>query len=67
MAALDAAIRGREWLHGNTLTLADICAGYALLYCDTELPKIAWRTRFPALASYAERLAARPSFRETAT
>ncbi len=65
IAALDAAIRGRNWLHGDTFTLADICAGYALFYADKELPTLVWRRDYPALASYAERLAARPSFRDT--
>jgi len=65
LAAFDATIRGRDWLHGDTFTFADICAGYALFYTDTELATFAWRRNYPALASYAERLAARPSFRNT--
>ena len=65
LGAFDAAIRGREWLHGESLTLADICAGYCAFYCDREMPSFAWRGQFPALAAFAERLAARPSFRNT--
>lgn len=65
LAAIDAALRGREWLHGNTFSLADVCAGYPLFYLDRELPSYDWRRDFPGLANYAERLAARPSFRNT--
>jgi glutathione S-transferase len=65
LAAFDAGIRGRDWLHGGSITLADICAGYASFYCDRELPQFAWRSKYPALAQYAERLAARPAFRDT--
>src|SRR5262245_61008912 len=65
LAAFDGAIRGRNWLHGESICLADVWAGYAAFYCDRELPGFDWRSRFPALAGYAERLAARPSFRNT--
>lgn len=64
--AFDRAIRGRDWLHGDSLTLADVCAVYPALYADRELPGYDWRSRFPALAGYVERLAARASFRDTA-
>ena len=65
LGAFDAAIGGRNWLHGESLSLADVCAGDAAFYCDRELRSYDWRGRFSALASYAERLAARPSFRDT--
>ena len=65
LGAFDAAIRERDWLYGERITLADICAGYAAFYCDRELPSFDWRSKFHALAGYAERLAARPSFRDT--
>ena len=65
LAAFDTAIRGRDWLHGASITLADVCAGYAAFYCDRELPRYDWRGKFPALAGYAGRLADRPSFRNT--
>jgi glutathione S-transferase len=58
-------IAGRTWLHGDGFGLADICAGYALSYLDQVLPKVDWRGRRAGLASYAERLLARPSFRST--
>ncbi|MPZ45043.1 MAG: glutathione S-transferase [Betaproteobacteria bacterium] len=58
-------IAGRNWLHGDVFGLADICAGYALCYLDQVLPSVDWRSPRAQLASYAERLEARPSFRST--
>jgi glutathione S-transferase len=65
LAAYAAQLEGRNWLHADTFGLADICAGYALSYLDQVLPEVAWRTQYPGLAAYFERLAARPSFRST--
>jgi glutathione S-transferase len=65
LAAYAKGIEGHTWLHRDSFGLADICAGYALFYLDQVLGEVAWRDSFPALAAYAERLAARPSFRST--
>jgi len=58
-------LHGQIWLHGGEFGLADICAGYALFYLDQVLAAVDWRSRYPGLSSYAERLAARTSFRST--
>jgi glutathione S-transferase len=63
--AYTARLQGRSWLHGEAFGLADICAGYALAYLDQVLPALDWRRGRAELASYAERLMARPSFRST--
>lgn len=65
LAAYAQCIEGRSFLHRDAFGLADISAGYALFYLDQVLGEVAWRDSFPALAAYAERLAARPSFRST--
>jgi glutathione S-transferase len=65
LAYLAGRIEGRSWLHGDVFSLADICAGYALFYLDQVLPDVDWRGPHRVLAAYAERLAARPSFRST--
>ncbi|MCC6534061.1 MAG: glutathione S-transferase N-terminal domain-containing protein [Burkholderiales bacterium] len=62
---LQRSIEGRSWLHGDRFGLADICAGYALFYLDQVVADVAWRRSHPGLAAYAERLAARGSFRST--
>jgi glutathione S-transferase len=63
--AYSGRLQGQSWLHGDAFGLADICAGYALSYLDQVLPAIDWRRGRAALASYAERVTARPSFRST--
>jgi glutathione S-transferase len=65
LATYATQIEGRNWLHADTFGLADICAGYALSYLDQVLPEVDWRTQYPRLAAYAERLFVRPSFRST--
>jgi glutathione S-transferase len=65
LAHLEAAITGREWLHGDAFSLADVGVVYALCYLDQVLSAFEWRSRHPALAAYAGRVASRPSFRST--
>jgi glutathione S-transferase len=45
--------------------LADIAAGSLLGYLDVRFPEHPWRNPHPALARLADRLAERPSFRDT--
>lgn len=56
---------GRSFLHGQSLTLGDICAGMAVAYLDQMWPAWNWRGRYPELARYGDALLARPSFRQT--
>lgn len=68
-AALKSASIGlgdRPWCNGQGYTLADIAAGCALGWLDFRFPNIDWRTPYPNLARHYEKLAARPSFLETA-
>jgi len=62
LAAMEKALGANEYCFGGHFTLADIAAGYALSYLDHALPHFEWRSKHPALARLAERLAARPSF-----
>lgn len=55
------ALDGRDYLGGDTLSLADIQAGHMLFrYYDMEIE----RGDLPALRAYYDRLAARPAYRE---
>lgn len=68
-AGIEAMGRGlgeRHWCSGVTYSLADIALGCALGYLDFRMPQIDWRSAQPALAQLYERLAARPSFVDTA-
>jgi glutathione S-transferase len=55
----------RHFCFGDSFTLADIAAVYALDYLDRVLPDVEWRTSHAALRGLAERLADRESFRKT--
>ena len=65
LAHIERSIAGREWLHGDAFTLADIAAGNAIAYVDSRLPGFDRKKRFPGLAAYAEKLMVRASFRKT--
>ena len=56
----------KPWCGGERFSLADIATGCALFHLDLRLPDFLWRARHPDLAALAARLAARPSFVETA-
>lgn len=62
---LERRATGRQWLHGDSLSLGDIAAGAALAYLDLRHPGYDWRAAHPALAALAERLFDRPSFADT--
>jgi glutathione S-transferase len=65
MAELERRAAGRQWLHGDALTLGDVAVGAALAYLDLRQPQYDWRPGHAALAALALRLFARPSFTET--
>lgn len=62
LALMEKDLGSNDWCYGSRYTLADIAAGYALGYLDHALPEYQWRSKHPALAKLAERLATRPSF-----
>ena len=64
--AMGQGLGDKPWCNGNHFTLADVAVGCALGYLDFRFARIDWRSRQPQLARLAERLAARPSFAETA-
>jgi glutathione S-transferase len=67
-AGLDAIAKGlgeKAFCTGIHMTLADIAVGCALGYLDFRFAEVAWRETHPSLARLADKLNARPSFRET--
>ncbi len=66
VAAMSRGLGDKPWCNGNTYTLADIAVGCALGYLDFRFPEIGWRAQYPNLARLSEKLAARPSFIDTA-
>jgi glutathione S-transferase len=68
-AALKSMSQGlgdKPWCHGNAFTLADVAVGSALGYLDFRFAHIDWRTPYPNLHKLYDKLAARPSFVDTA-
>lgn len=63
MAAAD--LGDRDWCHGVAITAADIALACALFWLEFRLPEIQWRAAHPALAEWADRIGARPSFVDT--
>jgi glutathione S-transferase len=73
LSRVHAALKGmslglaeKAFCAGNHLTLADIAVGVALGYLDFRYPEIDWRTPYPNLLRLHDKLAARPSFVDTA-
>jgi glutathione S-transferase len=56
---------GRDWLVGDRFGLADIVAGTVVGYLDVRFPEHPWRSLHPVLVRLSDRLAERPSFRDT--
>ncbi len=55
----------REWAVGGRFGLGDIAVGTALGYMNVRFPELAWRTLYPNLARFSDRIEQRPSFRDT--
>ena len=64
--AMGLGLGDKPWCNGNHFTLADIAVGCALAYLDFRFADIDWRGDHPNLGKLAEKLAARPSFIDTA-
>jgi glutathione S-transferase len=63
--ALESRAAAAPWLDGEDMTLADIAAACMLSWLDFRQINAGWRDGRPALAALADKLAARPSFRQT--
>jgi len=65
LEALSEALGEKPWYLGNGMTLADVACGCMLGYLELRFPEISWRIAHPNLAKLADKLATRPSFKET--
>ena len=66
VAAMARGLAEKPYCTGNGYTLADVAVGCALAYLDFRFPQIDWRGAHPNLQRLADKLAARPSFADTA-
>jgi glutathione S-transferase len=64
--AMGQGLGEKPWCSGNHFSLADVAVGCALAYIDYRFPAIEWRAHHANLARHYEKLAARPSFVDTA-
>ncbi|MCX9155671.1 glutathione S-transferase [Niveibacterium sp. 24ML] len=65
LAALEARVAGREWFVGGNITLADIAVGCMWGWLDFRFPKAGVKQKYPALATWGDKILARPSFVQT--
>jgi glutathione S-transferase len=67
LAMIAAELGERPWCHGERYTLADIAAGCCLGWVEFRKPAgIDWRSAYPNLDRYYDRLMERPAFADTA-
>ncbi len=65
LKAMDKGLAEKPFCSGIHLSLADIATGCALSYLDFRFPQISWRSDYPNLAKFQDKLDQRPSFAET--
>ena len=63
--AMSEDLAQRVWCCGGFFNLSDVAVGCCLGFIDLRLPDLEWRKSYPNLAKLAEKLAQRPSFKET--
>jgi glutathione S-transferase len=64
--AMSQGLGEKAWCSGTHFSLADISVGCALGYLDFRFAHIDWRGDYPNLGKLYDKLAARPSFVDTA-
>jgi len=66
MARQNRKITGtREYAVGDRFTIGDIAAATAVGYLSVRYPDLQWRTDYPNLAGYSDRMEMRPSLRNS--
>ena len=65
VAAVARELGDRKFCQGENMTLGDISVACGLLWLEFRLAEIKWRTTYPNLKAWVERLEARTSFIET--
>jgi glutathione S-transferase len=66
LQAMSKGLGDKAWCFGTHFSLADIAVGCTLGYLDFRFPRLDWRSAQPNLTRLADKLAARPSFIDTA-
>jgi glutathione S-transferase len=66
LATMAEDLGTRNWCSGEAYSLSDIAVACSLGYLDLRLPDLGWRESCPNLQKLTDRLARRPSFKDTA-
>ncbi len=66
LQAMSTGLGESPWCNGNHYSLADIAVGCSLDWLAFRFTDIEWRDAYPNLGKLIDKLADRPSFRETA-
>ncbi len=66
LQAMADDLAAKPWCAGDFFTLADIAVGCCLGWLELRLSELPWRRNHPNLARLADKLAQRPSFKDTA-
>ena len=62
VAEMAKMVGSRPWAVGDRFSLGDIAVGTALGYLAVRFQELPWRTRYPELAQFSDRVEQRPSF-----
>jgi glutathione S-transferase len=66
LKAMSDELGTRTWCSGDFFNLSDIAVGCCLGFVGPRLPELQWRSNYSNLAKLVDKLALRPSFRDTA-
>ena len=66
LQAMADDLAAKPWCAGDFFTLADIAVGCCLGWLELRLPELPWRRNHPKLARLTDKLAQRPSFKDSA-
>jgi glutathione S-transferase len=66
LKAMSVGLKEKPYCTGNHYTLADVAVGGALGYLNFRFPEIQWRDDYANLGKLFDKLAERPSFKDTA-
>lgn len=66
LAMISSDLGTRSFCCGDFFNLSDVAVGCCLGFLDLRLPEVDWRAAYPNLAKLTDKLAQRPSFRDTA-
>lgn len=65
VAEMARLVGDRQWVLQQGFGLGDLAVGTALGYLSVRLTEMPWRTLYPNLARFSDRLEQRPSFRNS--